>query len=513
MTAITDNWFARITKETLIRNPATPWALTWQDIAYNSVTTLNEKIDSIWGGGWGWDLSSNTAISVDGEVMLFSWALWKTAKRWNTLTWLYKMVSGIFTTATNADLPTMTATVGGAVPTPPNDSSKYLNGQWAFTVPAWGWDMVLASAQTNSGLKTFLDATFWLRNVANTFTSLFTNVATAARTWTLPDSNTIIPIISQLLTFSWPTTARTITLPDANFTVAKHDGSNMTLASQAIGDIITATSTSALGRLADVATWSVLVSGGVGVAPSYSATPLITSIDIWATDTTVARAGAWDISVEGNIVYRAWGTDVPVTDGGTWRSTSTTAYGLIAAGTTATWAHQTLAAGATTEILVGGGASALPVWTTASGSGAPVRATSPTLVTPALGTPTSGTLTNCTADGTNAVGFKEIPQNSQSAAYTLVLTDSGKHILHPSADTTARIFTIPANGSVAYPIWTAVTFVNQNAAWVITISITTDTMRLAWAWTTGSRTLAANGVATAIKLTSTEWIISWTWLT
>lgn len=81
-----------------------------------------------------------------------------------------------------------------------------------------------------------------------------------------------------------------------------------------------------------------------------------------------------------------------------------------------------------------------------------MRATSPTLVTPALGTPTSGTLTNCTADGTNAVGFKEIPQNSQSAAYTLVLTDSGKHILHPSADTTARIFTIPANGSVAYPI-------------------------------------------------------------
>jgi len=53
-----------------------------------------------------------------------------------------------------------------------------------------------------------------------------------------------------------------------------------------------------------------------------------------------------------------------------------------------------LAAGATTEVLVGGGA-ANPVWTTATGSGSPVRATSPTLVTPALGTPASGTLTNC----------------------------------------------------------------------------------------------------------------------
>lgn len=87
---------------------------------------------------------------------------------------------------------------------------------------------------------------------------------------------------------------------------------------------------------------------------------------------------------------------VTVAQGGTGRATSTTAYGLIAAGTTATGAHQTLAAGATTEVLVGGGASALPVWTTATGSGAPVRATSPTLVTPALGTPSSGTLTNCT---------------------------------------------------------------------------------------------------------------------
>lgn len=76
---------------------------------------------------------------------------------------------------------------------------------------------------------------------------------------------------------------------------------------------------------------------------------------------------------------------VTVPQGGTGRATGTTAYGLIAAGTTATGAQQTLAAGATTEILVGGGASALPVWTTASGSGAPVRATSPVLVTPTLG--------------------------------------------------------------------------------------------------------------------------------
>lgn len=115
--------------------------------------------------------------------------------------------------------------------------------------------------------------------------------------------------------------------------------------------------------------------------------------------------------------------------------------------------------------------------------------------------------------GLTSVGYKNIPQNSNSAAYTLVLADSGKHILHPSADTTARTFTIPANVSVAFELGTAITFVNQNGAGVITIAITSDTMRLAGAGTTGSRTLAANGVATAIKLTTTEWIISGTGLT
>lgn len=130
--------------------------------------------------------------------------------------------------------------------------------------------------------------------------------------------------------------------------------------------------------------------------------------------------------------------------------------------------------------------------------------------------PTWGSVSTVAAgvtDGTYELGWKVIPQNSQSAAYTLVLADSGKHILHPSADTTARTFTIPANSSVAYPVGTAVTIINQNAAGVITIAITTDTMRLAGAGTTGSRTLAANGVATAIKITSTEWIISGTNLT
>jgi len=135
-----------------------------------------------------------------------------------------------------------------------------------------------------------------------------------------------------------------------------------------------------------------------------------------------------------------------------------------------------------------------------------------TLTAPILGTPTSGTLSSCTVDGTDSVGFRNIPQNSQSTAYTLVLADAGKHIFHPSSDANARTFTIPANSSVAYPIGTAITFINMTSQ-VVTIAITTDTMYLSSAGTTGSRSLAQYGSATAIKMTSTTWLISGSGLT
>jgi hypothetical protein len=130
----------------------------------------------------------------------------------------------------------------------------------------------------------------------------------------------------------------------------------------------------------------------------------------------------------------------------------------------------------------------------------------------ALGTPSSGTLTNCTVDGTDAVGFRNIPINSKSAAYTTVLADSGEVIFHPSTDANARTFTIDSNANVAYPLGTAITFINMTSQ-VVTIAITSDTMYLAGTGTTGSRSLAQYGIATAIKMTSTTWIISGNGLT
>jgi len=149
----------------------------------------------------------------------------------------------------------------------------------------------------------------------------------------------------------------------------------------------------------------------------------------------------------------------------------------------------------------------------ALGSYAPLA--SPTLTgTPAA--PTASVGTDTTQLATTAfvqAAISKIPLNSQSTAYTTVASDKGKCLFHPAADTTARTFTIDSNANVPYDVGTTLTFINQHGAGVITIAITSDTMRLAGAGTTGSRSLAADGVATAVKIASTEWIISGTGLT
>ena len=149
---------------------------------------------------------------------------------------------------------------------------------------------------------------------------------------------------------------------------------------------------------------------------------------------------------------------------------------------------------------------------TTNGTGTTVAlTTSPNFTTPVLGTPASGNLTNCTVDGTNGVGYINIPQNPQTGNYTLVASDAGKHIYHASG-AAAATYTIPANSSVSYVTGTAISFVNLSAN-AVTIAITTDTMYLSSAGTTGSRTLAQYGSATALKTANTTWIISGSGLT
>jgi hypothetical protein len=106
------------------------------------------------------------------------------------------------------------------------------------------------------------------------------------------------------------------------------------------------------------------------------------------------------------------------------------------------------------------------------------------------------------ADLVDAVGYKGLPQNSQTASYTLALADMGKMV-----NTTTGGVVIPANASVAFPIGSAISIFNNSGS-NQTISITSDTLRLAGTATTGSRTLAQYGLATCVKVAATTWAIS-----
>ena len=109
----------------------------------------------------------------------------------------------------------------------------------------------------------------------------------------------------------------------------------------------------------------------------------------------------------------------------------------------------------------------------------------------------------------DATGYKSIPQNAQTAQYTLAFADMGKHI----SITTGGIL-IPGNttgsGPVAFPVGTAISIYNNSGSnqTIAFVASVTDTLYLAGTATTGSRTLAQRGVATLLKVTTTAWVIS-----
>jgi hypothetical protein len=167
----------------------------------------------------------------------------------------------------------------------------------------------------------------------------------------------------------------------------------------------------------------------------------------------------------------------------------------IAAGATASGSTKTIAIGTA-------GASGS---TTAISIGSAVSGATSTLTV-------SGSLADATLTSTaKSVGYLGLPQSATATSATLAIGDAGKHIY---ITTNSQTITIPANGSVAYPIGTTLTFIaGPSPVVTATIAIATDTLRLAGGTSTGNRTLAANGMATAVKVAATTWYINGTGLT
>jgi hypothetical protein len=161
-----------------------------------------------------------------------------------------------------------------------------------------------------------------------------------------------------------------------------------------------------------------------------------------------------------------------------------------------------LGTGVATFLATPSSANLISAVTDETGTGALVFATSPTLVTPALGTPASGNLTNTTVDGTNPVGFRDLPAvGTKTGSYTLAVGDVGKYVQVGSGGS----ITIPnstfAEGDVV------VIANNHTAAITITCTIT-DAYIAGTDADKATVSLATRGLCNILFLSGTRCIIS-----
>jgi hypothetical protein len=108
------------------------------------------------------------------------------------------------------------------------------------------------------------------------------------------------------------------------------------------------------------------------------------------------------------------------------------------------------------------------------------------------------TCTSTVSDGAGDV--RSIPQNAQTAAYTLAATDNGEHI----SITTGGV-TVPSG---VFSVGQAVTIFNNSASSQAITQGTSVTLRQGGTANTGNRTLAQYGVATVLCVGTNTFVIT-----
>jgi hypothetical protein len=278
-------------------------------------------------------------------------------------------------------------------------------------------------------------------------------------------------------------------------------------ASYAVGDLLFASTTTALSKLADVATGNALISGGVGAAPSYGKIGLTTHVSgtlpvanggtgITSFGTGVATALGINVGTAGAFVVNGGALGTPSSGTLTNATGLPVGTGISGLGTNVATALA-VNVGTAGAFVVNGGAlgtpssgtltnaTGLPVGTGISGLGTNVATALAVNVGTAgafvvnggaLGTPSSGTLTNATGlpVGTGISGFgtsvaTALAVNVGSAGAVVV---NGGALGTPSSGTVTNLTgtaSININGTVGATTATTGAFTTLSATGVTTV--------------------------------------------
>jgi hypothetical protein len=311
-----------------------------------------------------------------------------------------------------------------------------------------------------------------------------------------------------------PTSTPAITLTTSISGVLKGNGTAISAATSGT-DYSAGTSALATGILKSTTSTGALTIAVAGDFPTLNQSTTGNALTA-TTATNLAGGGAGQLpyqTASGTTAMLAAGTATYVlTSNGTsapsWQPPSTsggtvTSVAALTLGTTGTDVSSSVANSTTTPVITLNiptasastrGALSSSDWSTFNGKYSTGGA---------LGTPSSGTLSSCTVDGTNGVGYKNIPQtgSDKTTAYTLVTGDVGKYV------------GVGTSGSIVVP---TSTFANGDAISVynnttgnITITTSAPTAYIAGANTVKtSITLATRGIATILFVSATVCVVS-----
>jgi hypothetical protein len=129
--------------------------------------------------------------------------------------------------------------------------------------------------------------------------------------------------------------------------------------------------------------------------------------------------------------------------------------------------------------------------------------TSPILTTPQLGTPSQGVLSSCTVDGTNKVGYLNIPNaGAKTTSYTLAIGDVGKFIeLGTGGDVVVPASVFAAGDAISI-------FNNTSASISCTCSAVTTVYKGGTDADISSFSVTTRGVATILFITATVAVVT-----